>query len=329
MFNTTVQGVSFHISRWNGGLAFLNASNEERLKEVAQRFAKEDFRTPDWRAPVFLREDTPEFIDFLGVGNSINFCFQDLKTKKRFRTEYQGQDWEGAFGMWASLKRALEEGIPVLDAQFLAQLDLETTKHIFRGETPLPMIESRQTLLQETGISLLSSYGSFSELFRTSGFRAFDGGQGIVEQLVAHFPSYYDSSGHNGHYLDYHKRANLFVLMYQGRALASEGKLSTISDAQELTPPADYEVPKALKFLGILKYPKDLERMVKKQRPIFAHSTYEIEIRAQTVFGMVRLAEEINKLRSDPISVVELDYKIWSEGKNASEPHHLTETTAY
>jgi len=30
MFNTTVQGVSFHISRWNGGLAFLNASNEER-----------------------------------------------------------------------------------------------------------------------------------------------------------------------------------------------------------------------------------------------------------------------------------------------------------
>jgi len=112
--------------------ASLVSLNEEKLLEVTQRFAQEDLAAPDWRAPVFLPEDSAEFIDFLGVGNSINFCFRDLETKQRFRMQWEGQYWEGAFGMWASLRRALEQGLPVLDAEFLSRMDLATARHIFR-----------------------------------------------------------------------------------------------------------------------------------------------------------------------------------------------------
>ncbi len=304
----------------------------QKLRELAERFAEEEFKVPSWRAPVFFEKDSPEFIDFLGVGNSINFCFRDPGTKQRFRMEYQGGVWEGAFGMWASLTRALEEGIPVLDAEFLADnLTLDLTRHIFRGDPPIPMLEERFNMLQETGFCLTERYGSFHQLFEDADFLAFNNGKGIVERLVQDVTSFFDVNRdpRTGRLLEFHKRANLLVLMYQGRALDSGGALSIVKDAADLTPPADYEVPKSLKYLGILKYRKELEQTISRQEPIIRDTASEIDIRAQTVGAMFVLCKRINTLRKDPISIVELDYKLWSEGRSSPDPHHLTETTAY
>lgn len=306
--------------------------DESKLKEIAKKFAKEDFKVPNWRTPVFFQQDSREFIDFLGVGNSINFCFRDLKTKKRFCTKYKCQDWEGAFGMWASLKRALEEGISVLDPTFLATLDLDTARHIFRGDPPLSMMEERVTCLRETGKSLLKNYESFYDLFRKSEWRAFNiAGRGIVERLADEFYSYDDLSIHptNRKPMYFYKRANLLVLMYQGRALSSFGALPLVRDVSCLTPPADYEVPKSLKYLGILRYDILLEEQIRKQQPIPKDDICVIEIRSQMVKAVCQLIDEVNKLRDEPISIVEMDYKLWSEGRDSPEPHHLTETTAY
>ncbi len=77
--------------------------NHDKLKEAARRYATEDLIIPDWNAPVFPSVTNKDTIDFLFLGNSINFAYTDFVTGKKFITEYEGILWSGAFGMWASL----------------------------------------------------------------------------------------------------------------------------------------------------------------------------------------------------------------------------------
>jgi len=58
-------------------------------------------------------------------------------------------------------------------------------------------------------------------------------------------------------------------------------------------------------------------------------SNEEIEIRAQTVTAMLKLMEEINKIRDEKINMLRLDYAIWSLAGGLCGPHHLTPTTSY
>jgi len=300
--------------------------NEQKLIEVARMWSKDDLKIPDWRAPVFPEADDETFIDFLGVGNAINFCFTDPVTKQKYATEYLGTQWSGAFGMWAALKRALEEGIELLNPLYLEDLGENEAGYIFRGSPPLPMLGHRVACLQTAGIAMRYYFGgSYSMFFRGCKFRAFDDGKGIVEKLAEHDPFWWDASPHKPTQtlLQFHKRANLFPMMYQGRALASGGKLRPIIDAEDITPPADYELPKALRHLGILVYGADLALAVDSGQLIPEDSEWEQEIRAQTVRAMLKLCEVLGK----PIAAV--DYQVWSSGKQSSLPHHLTRTIAY
>ncbi len=299
--------------------------NIEKLDEYAQIWAQEDLPIPDWRMPVYLEADDNAFIQFLGIGNALNYCFSNPKTKQKYETEYLGKLWRGAFGMWAALKRAHDEGVPILDPNFLERIDTEEVKHIFTGNPELPMFRARANSLRLAGQALLNNFGSYAELFRRCDYRAFNSGIGIIDKLVRHDSGYSDTAFFKptNTVLRFHKRANLFVMMYHGRALSSNGALPPIKDAEDLTPPADYEVPKALRHLGILEYSLELANAVDSGIEIPAHSQWEQEIRSQTVAAMVSLCQKSGK------SITAIDFKVWLEGKSSLNPHHLTATTAY
>lgn len=300
--------------------------NTKNLRGYAARLKRRELPVPDWRMPVFPEADDETFIQFLGVGNAINFCFTDMDTKRKYATEWDGKEWQGAFGMWAALKRALGEGAPVLNPYFLALLDGEDAEEIFSGEPPLPLFQERIDCLHSAGTSLCRNFNEiYADLFRRCNYRAFNNGEGIVEQLVRYDPAYRDSTFYRPvrRNLHFHKRANLFVVMYQGRALSSNETLPLIEDAYDLTPPADYEVPRALRYLGILEYSDELAETVDSQTEIPASSRWEFEIRTQTVAAMRALCERSGK----PIAA--LDYMVWLAGREGNKPHHLTKTTAY
>jgi len=302
------------------------------LTNLVRDWAEDSFPIPDWRAPVFPQTDDDTFINFLGVGNAINFCFTSPATKKKYETEYMGAQWRGAFGMWAALARARDEGIPVLDPDFLEHITEKEARKIFRGNPPIPMLKERVTCLQSAGRSLKKHFGgSYAGLFRNSHFAAFHNGQGIVEQLTAHDPCWRDATLQIKTALNprFHKRANLFVMMYDGRAMNSDGRLTPIIDSAELTPPADYEIPKALRELGILRYDDELSQMVDRQDIIPKNSVWEQEIRAQTVAAMHSLTKILSLVRGERITIAALDYKVWSAGRTSTLPHHLTSTIAY
>jgi Queuosine salvage protein len=303
--------------------------NPEATTTTAARIALEEFPMPAWREAVFPEDDTV-FLDFIGVGNAINFAFTDFETHQSFIVEYEGKEWRGAFAMWAALRRALHRGMDVLAGDFLRTMSLNTLSEVFAGESPIPLIDQRLLILQEVGRILCARYqGRFRNVLLSGNNRAF-GNLGVVTRLLEEFPSFRDESVHRktGSLLKFEKRAQLLAMMYHGRAFSSQG-LRPLIDFEDLGPIADYGVPRALHALGILTYAPKLEKQITARDIIERDSVAEQEIRAQTVQAQLRLLEAINRRRSERISYAHLDYKLWMMGRIAREPHHLTRTTAY
>ena len=287
------------------------------------------FRSPSWREPVFPVQDE-DFFDFIAVGNSINFAFTDFETGKSFLTEYRGSIWRGAFGMWACLRRAVDSGSPITSGDFLSSLTSAKCHELLAGRPEIPMIEQRCAILIEIGRVLCKHYdGQFRNLLVRCDGKAF-GRAGLVTQVLERFPSFRDESRHvrTGTLLQFHKRAQLLAMMYQGRAAASKA-LKPLSDFPSLGPIADYSVPRALHAQGILRYSPKLERRIIARSMLAKDSVAEQEIRAQATNAQIMLLNEINSLRGSTLTFLELDYKLWMLGRGVETPHHLTKTAAY
>lgn len=312
--------------------------DEIKLEKIAAELASKDLKCPAWREPVYPESDD-KILEFFGVINAINFCFTDFKTGKKFDVEYpegSGKIWTGAFAMAAAMKRAIEDGLDILDPAVLYNLSQEKVEHVFRHvSTPIPMLERRLNNLRDIGCMLKIKFGSFRKLFEVSYYKLVPGGDGIVERLIS-YESYNDFSWYSGKRLYFNKRAQLFPMVYHGRALSSQGRLPIISDPENFGALADYEVPKILRYFGVLRYAEILEKIVDKGLILEENGCMEIEIRAQTVNAMSRLLYKVNQKRSlnglKPITMAEIDYVIWNMGRSPefkSILHHRVYTTAY
>ena len=315
--------------------------NKERLQAVAVMLVKEEFCLPSWRDAVFP-EDDRQFVEFIGVANTINFCFF-ARLDKRYDVEYptgSGRIWHGSMAMAAALKRALDEEIPILNPDFLyRKLTARDMLHIFRSETTeMPLLSMRAVYLQGYGRALSENHlgffpnKKFYDIFQGADFFAFNhhGVPGIVDRLVDLPRIFRDRSLYRGYELPFNKRAMLVALVYYGRAASSGGNLTPLKDPHGLGPIADCQVPKILHHLGILHYNKELSDMIDSRELIRHGGDEELEIRIKTVRAMSLLLLNINYLRREEITMAELDYKLWSLGRSATGlQHHRTITTAY
>ncbi|MCL5009441.1 MAG: hypothetical protein M1433_00440, partial [Candidatus Parvarchaeota archaeon] len=64
--------------------------NYKKIEELSYNYSKEDLQLPAWDAPVFPEKLNNETIDFILLGNSINFAFNDFKTGEKYIHEYKG-----------------------------------------------------------------------------------------------------------------------------------------------------------------------------------------------------------------------------------------------
>lgn len=312
--------------------------NDEKINRYATELALQDLKIPSWRTPAYP-EDDDKIIDFLGVVNSVNFCFTDFKTHKKFDIEYpegSGKIWYGAYGMAMCFKRALDENIPILDPHFLMDLTVGDAVHIFRQkDTAISMLYERITNLRNVGYVFyhnLSGFSSFNNLFKVNNFMFLN----IADALSVNFTCYSDYSYLYGYKILFNKRAQLFPMMYHGRALSSGGALQPIRDPENFGPISDYEVPKILRHFGILRYSIELAARVDNGMILEKHGEMEVEIRAQTINAMSDLLCRVNEKRLYAgltlITMAELDYAIWNMGRSPEFKqlrHHYTYTTAY
>jgi hypothetical protein len=162
---------------------------------------------------------------------------------------------------------------------------------------------------------------------------------GILNLIELLFPKsfggdcmYYEDLGINVP-LQFAKRAQLWMMIYQGRALHSDGSLGLLKDSNRLGPIADSAIPNALRGYGILKYDEELSKKIDGQAELGNHSAEVREIRMATVVVMQKLLESINEHRmangKNTISFLALDHALWRIGRNISKPAHLSKTTDY
>jgi hypothetical protein len=143
------------------------------------------------------------------------------------------------------------------------------------------------------------------------------------------FPSFFDTSSYKGKEICFYKRAQLLVAdIYQVFDARSFGALKNVD---KLTACADYKLPQILRKLGVLEYESSLAERVDGKKEIAHNSSEEIEIRANTIWAVEFITEEVKK-RSPGILSFEVNDHLWlatQEKFIGDKPYHRTRTTAY
>ena len=130
-----------------------------------------------------------------------------------------------------------------------------------------------------------------------------------LERLITSFPGYAQDI--------FLKRAFLFFMMLNRRM----GWFK--EDIHKLPIPADYQIPKMLKWLGCIKYSSKLSCDIMEGKLIPKGSLEECELRATSIMVCKRLSELAD------CSMADVDNYLWKNRKQCKEPFHLTITTDY
>ena len=300
----------------------------DKIVEIAGWMAHEELPMPNLAVPYGLEKTPDVAMDFVMVGNTIDTAFTDFDSHVKFQTDYAGAHLSDSEALFGCLKRALDQGVPVLDGKFLAKITRRDMEKIFAGNMELPMLEEKMALLRQAGEVLAAKYGGrFYNFIRSCPPRLYDQGKGLVERLVAEFARYNDVSLYDGHEVKFYKLAQLgFWQMYSGLRGAFR-----LEDPQKMTAFADYIVPVALRLMGMTSYSPALEQAINTFQLIPRDSRQEIEIRAHCLYATALLADEINRLRPPEQQVIipQIDARLWTHYHTTSWPHHLTKTIMY
>ncbi|MCY3560026.1 MAG: hypothetical protein OXH20_02475 [bacterium] len=308
------------------------ATHVEAVEAVASWMAYEEFTFPSGSmdAAFSQRTDPAEIIDVSFFYAALNFAFSDFDTGVKFATAHMGREWSDSEAMFACVNRALVADVPLTDGGFLAELDRDDLAGVFSGNIEIPMIDERVEILNNVGRTLSEQYGGSAHRFVADCAPAmYAGGDGLMERLVVEFPRFNDVSSHEGHEVQLHKLAQLWLWQLH-MSLASGGAFA-VADLDRMTAFADYIVPVALRLMGITSYAPELEAAINRGDHIPRDSAEEVEIRAHTLYATALLTDAINRRRPAELALVvpQLDFRLWKSYHATFWPHHLTRTIMY
>jgi hypothetical protein len=177
---------------------------------------------------------------------------------------------------------------------------------------------------------LVAKYkGRYSNFVRDCSPRLYDNGNGLLERLTSEFPRFNDVSPYQGSQVQIFKLAQLGI--WGMHLTLSPRKAWALEDADKLTAFADYIVPVGMRVTKIFEYTPALEEQINSLTEVPRDSQAEIELRANSIYAIARLTEEINKRRPgmDPLLQPQVDFRFWKTYHATHWPHHLTKTVMY
>jgi hypothetical protein len=304
-------------------------TNLEKITEVASWMAYEELPMPVYPLPLDAGNDPDKLIDFILVADVIDTAFTDFSSHTKFEVEYAGRRWSDSEAEFACLRRALDDGIPILDGRFFAKITRDELTRIFAGNIELPMLDEKLAVLQDVGRVLAAKYdGRFVNFVRSCSPKLYDGGNGYIERMTMEFPRFNDVSRYDGHEIKFYKLAQLGIWM-ASRQVRNGG--FRLEDPEKVTAFADYIVPAALRVMGMTSYSAALEHTINTYQLVPRDSTQEIEIRAHCLYATALLTEEVNKLRPPELQIIipQIDARLWTHYHTTLWPHHLTRTIMY
>ena len=301
----------------------------DKIAEVAGWMAYEELPMPDYQMP-FGVGSADDAIDFILTADCVDTAFTDFSTHVKFQVDYAGRHWSDSDGLFACMKRALDNGIPILDGKFLAGVTRPELERIFAGNIELPMLDEKMQVWHQVGSVLAEQYdGRFHNFVKSCPPRLYDNGAGIIDRMVKEFPRFNDISQYDNATIKFYKLPQLGIWFVY--SALRKGNQFPLDDIDKMTAFADYIVPVALRLLGITSYSAELEHAVNTYQMIPRDSRQEIEIRAHCIYATALLCEEVNNIRpkDQQIIIPQIDARLWTHYHTTWWPHHLTRTIMY
>jgi hypothetical protein len=288
-----------------------------------------DIPLPTWTDDHCYRGDPERTLSWIFLFNAINFCYWN-ESGNRWKVKAGSKIWgekDEAIGVMATLSRAMENGVPFEEPEFLAEMDFDDFRMHFypapkSGE--LPLLELRMQGLKQMG-QAFHRYGGAIGMLTTAEFSAAK----LVKLLAYSCSSFRDEHSFHGHELLFYKRAWLCAAMCYERFIDDHTR--RIVDPETIPAFADYRLPQALRGLGILKYTPKLAEKIDKLEIIEKGSIPELEIRLGTIVAIEEICQNLKQKGKD-ISHLHLDSFLWRfavEEQANLPPHHRTITYDY
>lgn len=280
----------------------------------------------NWQHPCHFFDGGPETVRWIFVLDVLNHCFWPDEGEPVWAVSHLGEDWSGYWGLAAALDRAVENGVPVTSAVFLAGLSAGVLREMLSGTGEIPLFDARLQNLREAGRVLVSRWDADVLNLVESAGRS---GVSLVRRVVEDFPSFRDESEYLGRPVYFWKRAQLFVADLHG---AFEGRSwGAFEDMNALSAFADYKLPQVLRMCGLLEYHPELAAKIERRELLTAGSEEEVEIRAATVWAVEALKEAFLR-RGTELTSVGVDGWLWQLGQLdhfRKHPYHRCRTIYY
>jgi hypothetical protein len=296
--------------------------DDEQIAQFCASVPDGKLPVPPWDDTLHYGDGTWRTANYVLVLDALNFCFWPDPDDAPWQVEYKGQRWGGYMALTAALRRAIEEGVPVTEAAWLAAVTQADVERLLAGrQGRIPMLEQRVAHLQEVGRVLTERWdGRFSNLVEAVEHDAV----ALASRVAEEFSSFNDVAEWRGQRVPLFKRAQILAVDLFG-SLAGQ-QWGNLRRLDELTAFADYKVPQVLRRLKILHYMPELADIVDRQMLIPAGDRREVEIRCATVEAVERIKTRL-KARS-----FEIDWYLWNVGQTPSlddRPYHRTRTIYY
>ncbi|XP_016928722.3 queuosine 5'-phosphate N-glycosylase/hydrolase [Drosophila suzukii] len=290
-----------HIRVLPAGIEKLTQEIVKGLKE--KRIAVENFSQHELHPNPNTNkaEDYSKAADWVFVLDTLNFCFW---TPNNY-TKYKVDGYTGYFALCAAVKRAIKEGVDVINPKFYSEIDLKTLENIFRsddGETEIPLIQKRLESLHEVGKVLIEKYeGSFENVIKKADKSAVR----LLDLIVEEFPCFRDEAEFAGKRVSILKRAQILVgdvwSCYRGQGLGY------FKDIDQITMFADYRIPQVLVHFGSLEYTSELMEFLKSDTILENGDPREVEIRGASIYIIEQVRDAVVKILQEQHPEIALD----------------------
>lgn len=297
------------------------AINMQKIEEYCSNFKIE--KAEHWlkTAPFDMDKlSVNQKVDFLLVMHSIGYSYWG---SPKWTVEYNGNLFDGSYGMVAALARAIEKDYPILNYKYLANISVSELDDVLKGNVQIPMFEERLSAIREIGKVVAEK---FDRDFMNAIINV-ETDIDLLNIIIDNFPSYSDKSRYKDNDVFFYKRAQLLSAdIFQ----VMQGQRFGIHNLNNLTACADYKIPQVLRHFGILEYHSDLKYMVDNKIELKKDCDEEVEIRANMIWA-IELMKGIIKNKFKYVNSIIIDDQLWilSQINKCDKPYHLIRTTAY
>lgn len=265
--------------------------------------------------------------------DTMNYGFWTEAGQTPYTVNYNGKPYTGYWSMCAAIKNEVLKNEKILEPSFWAESTVDDWAKIFASatETPCPFLEWRHKTISEAGKYLLKNWeGSTFKMIKSCNKSAL----ALVELVRSNLESYNDQYEYNGRQCFFLKRAQIFAADLHFAFAADKNYVAdacSFTDLDKLTMFADYRVPQALNFLGLIHYDDYLMTEL-KERPHFPPgSELECEIRGCSIAAVEKLKKFI---KYPGVTSVLIDFVLWPYAKAMTKemahiPIHQTRSVFY